>query len=200
MKRLTRILVTAVMLFTASVNAASPTESGFLSDYDRLIEGEYLEAYWVDLPALQQSASPDILLGAINVDNIEDHKGVTVRNCVEWLAHDLTAHRVISNNENARYRLDIAITYMDPGSSAARLLAGEFGAGHAQLQIEGKIVDTTDNKVVAAFAERRRSSGSLGAQDLTGNAGPHIIEHLVNLISADISSELVASFFKRQST
>ena len=84
------------------------------------------------------------------------------------------------------------------GSAAKRIWAGEFGAGHAKLQIEGKVVDTQSGEVIAAFAERRRSSGSLGAQDLKGDAGPHIIEHLVGLVSADINSELRASFIARQ--
>ena len=66
-----------------------------------------------------------------------------------------------------------------------------------QLQIEGKVVDTQSGEVVAEFAERRRSSGSLGAQDLKGDAGPHIIEHLVSLVSEDVDSELRASFRAR---
>jgi hypothetical protein len=86
---------------------------------------------------------------------------------------------------------------MDPGSRAKRLWAGEFGAGHAQLQIEGKVVDTENGEVIAAFAERRRSSGALGAKDLAGDAGPHIIEHLVSLVSADVNSELRATFTAR---
>jgi hypothetical protein len=177
--------------------AASPKPSGYLSDYDRLVEGEYLEAYWVDMPRVEKNAPPRFLLGEIAVSGIKDHKGVTVSDCVRWLRDDLLAKPAFSNGEGARYRLDLAITYMNPGSAAKRIWAGEFGAGHAKLQIEGKVVDTQSSEVVAEFAERRRSSGSLGAQDLKGDAGPHIIEHLVSLVSADIDSELRASFMAR---
>ncbi len=60
------------------------------------------------------------------------------------------------------------------------------------------MVAIESSEVVAEFAERRRSSGAIGLEDFGGDGGPHIIEHLVNLISADILSELEASFTARQ--
>ncbi len=197
MKNLRAIAVVVLCGLMSVGYAASPKPSGYLSDYDRLVEGEYLEAYWVDMPRVEKSAPPRFLLGEIAVSGIKDHKGVTVSDCVGRLRDDLLAKPAFSNGEGARYRLDLAITYMNPGSAAKRIWAGEFGAGHAKLQIEGKVVDTQSSEVVAEFAERRRSSGSLGAQDLKGDAGPHIIEHLVSLVSADIDSELRASFMAR---
>jgi hypothetical protein len=162
-----------------------------------LVEGEYLEAYWVDMARIKRSNPPRILLGEISVAGIKDHKGVTVTECAGWLKNDLLKGRIISKNREAMYRLDLAITHLDPGSAAKRLLAGEFGAGHAQLQIEGKVVDIESGEVVASFAERRRSSGAIGIEDMAGDAGPHIIEHLVSLISEDVNSELLASFLSR---
>jgi hypothetical protein len=188
------ILLSSLIL---AAHAAAPNASGYLADYDRLVEGEYLEAYWVDTSRVKRSSAPGILLGKIAVHGIKDHKGVTVTNCVDWLKSDLLKGRIISDRPEAKYRLDLAITHMDPGSAAKRLLAGEFGAGHAQLQIEGKVVDVETDEVVASFAERRRSSGAIGIEDMAGDAGPHIIEHLVNLISADVNSELLASFLSR---
>jgi hypothetical protein len=188
------VLLSSVIL---TAHAASPKASGYLSDYDRLVEGEYLEAYWVDMARVKRSNPPRILLGEISIAGIKDHKGVTVADCVGWLKNDLLKGRIISKNQEAMYRLDMAITHMDPGSAAKRLLAGEFGAGHAQLQIEGKVVDIESGEVVASFAERRRSSGAIGIEDMAGDAGPHIIEHLVSLISEDVNSELLASFLSR---
>lgn len=184
--------------FALSASAASPKPSGYLSSYDRLVEAEYLEAFWVDIPGITRTQSPRFLLGDISVGGIEDHKGVTVDDCVAWLRTDLLSSAAIGDDPAAAYRLDLAITHMDPGSAAKRLWAGEFGAGHAQLQIEGKVVNIESGQVVAEFAERRRSSGALGAKDLAGDAGPHIIEHLVSLISADVNSELLATFTARQ--
>jgi len=198
MKHLFLVLNVLLCGFILTGHAAAPKDSGYLSDYDRLVEGEYLEAYWVDMAQIQKSAAPSILLGKISTTGIKDHKGVTVADSVAWLKADLLGGTVISDGQpDAKYRLDLAITHMDPGSAAKRIWAGEFGAGHAQLQIEGKVVDIESGEVMATFAERRRSSGAIGVKDLGGDAGPHIIEHLVKLISTDVNNELLASFKAR---
>ena len=197
MKYLNRIITVLLSCMILTAHSATPKASGYLSDYDRLVEGEYLEAYWVDVGQIKRSNAPRIVLGEISIAGIEDHKGVTVADCVGWLKEDLLKGHIISNSQEAKYRLDLAITHMDPGSAAKRLLAGEIGAGHAQLQIEGKVIDIQSGKVLASFAERRRSSGAIGIEDMAGDAGPHIIEHLVSLISADVNSELLAAFISR---
>ena len=51
--------------FILSGHAASPKKSGYLSDYDRLVEGEYLEAYWVDITQIEKSDAPSMLLGVL---------------------------------------------------------------------------------------------------------------------------------------
>ena len=197
MKYLNLIITVLLSCMILTAHAVSPKASGYLSDYNRLVEGEYLEAYWVDMARIKRSNPPRILLGEISIAGIKDHKGVTVADCVGWLKNDLLKGRIISDSQEAKYRLDLAITHMDPGSAAKRLLAGEIGAGHAQLQIEGKVIDIQSGKVLASFAERRRSSGAIGIEDMAGDAGPHIIEHLVSLISADVNSELLAAFISR---
>jgi hypothetical protein len=174
MKYLHLAIIALVSGLVLTAHAAAPKDSGYLSDYDRLIEGEYLEAYWVDIAQIQRSAAPSMLLGEIPVAGIKHHKSVTVADCVGWLKRDLLERAVISHSQSdAKYRLDLAITHMHPGSSAKRLWAGEFGAGHepSQLQVEGKVVDIESGKVVATFAERRRSSGALGAKDLGAMPG-----------------------------
>ena len=195
MKSFSVILGVLFTVFTMTAQAASPKPSGYLSDYDRLVEGEYLEAWWVDMPAIERSKSPVVLLGDISPIKVKDHKGVSVEEAIGWLKADLLAGATVSYAAgDTPYRIDLAISYMDPGSAAKRIWAGEFGAGHAQLQVEGIVTDVRNNTVVAEFAERRRSSGAIGIEDLGGDAGPHIIEHLVNLIADDIDSELRASF------
>jgi hypothetical protein len=198
MKYVNLLITVLLSSVISTAHAAAPKASGYLSDYDRLVEGEYLEAYWVDMARIKRSNPSRILLGEISITGIKDHKGVTVTDCVGWLKNDLLKGRIVSEEQEAKYRLDLAITHMDPGSAAKRLLAGEFGAGHAQLQIEGKVIDVESNEVVASFAERRRSSGAIGIEDVAGDAGPHIIEHLTALISEDVNSELLATLLKRQ--
>ena len=49
MKYLHLAIITLISGFMLSGYAASPKKPGYLSDYDRLVEGECLEAYWVDM-------------------------------------------------------------------------------------------------------------------------------------------------------
>jgi len=75
------------------------------------------------------------------------------------------------------------------------LRRGELGAGHAQVQVEGKITNMSNGDLLATFAERRRSSGAVGFKDLGGDAGPALIKHMIGEISSDINDELRSSFF-----
>jgi len=172
-----------------------PSTSGYLSDYNRLKPGTYLEEFWVDTNQVNQSEPPNIVLGEISAPGIRDKEGVTVANCINWLTKGLLMGNAIADNKpDARYRLDVAITYMDPGSASARVLAGEFGAGHAKVQTEGKIVDIKSGELVATFAERRRSSGAIGMEDLAGGSETDLIELMIESISKDVNSELLSIF------
>lgn len=181
----------------ADTHAASPKPSGFLKDYSQLVEGEYLEAVWADMPAIQRSEAPEIMLGDIAMVGVSDGKDVSVTDCVSWLKRDILSGNIVSEQRDAPYRLELAITHLDPGSAAARILAGEFGAGHAQLQVEGRVLDVKNNHVVFRFAERRRSSGKIGLEDLDGKGAVHIFEHLAALVSSDVNNELLAAFIAR---
>ena len=172
-----------------------PTASGYLSDYHRMKPGSYLEEYWVDTKQVKKSEPPNIVLGEISAPGIIGKEGITVADCISWLTTGLLRGTAISDNKpDARYRLDVAITYMDPGSATARVVAGEFGAGHAKVQAEGKIVDVKSGQLIATFAERRRSSGAIGMDDLAGNPETNLIELMIESISKDVSSELSSTF------
>ena len=63
-------------------------------------------------------------------------------------------------------RLELAITEMTPGSSSVRLWAGEFGAGHAFVQVEGQVLYVESGTELATFCDRRRASGAAGLKDV----------------------------------
>ena len=137
------------ILFLAGC-ASSPAPSGYLSDYDQLHAGKYLEKYWADPGNIQKTASPIILLGTISVDKITDHKSISVAECITALKADLQRGGMISEkNQQAPLRLDLAITEMTPGQASMRLTVG---GGYAHIQIEGKVVDVQSGHVLAAFA------------------------------------------------
>lgn len=178
---------------TISAWAASPKPTGYLSDYDQLSHGQDLEAYWADGAAVEPAS--EILLGQISTEHVKDKKHITVSDCKNWLKRDMLEHTLFASEAaDAVYRLDLAITYMDPGSATKRIMAGELGAGHAQIQVEGKVIDIESGQTVASFAEKRSSSGAIGLEDLKGDSGPELIEHLIGLISDDVASELGRTF------
>ena len=147
-----RALRSSIITFgvvVVSAWAASPKPTGYLSDYSHLSHGHFLEAYWADSAAVEPAT--ELLLGQISALQIKDKKHITVSDCKDWLEHDILEHPLFSSDApNASYRLDLAITYMDPGSATKRIMAGELGAGHAQIQVEGKVIDTGSGETVAA--------------------------------------------------
>ncbi len=89
--------------------------------------------------------------------------------------------------------LHIAITEMTPGSAGGRIFAGELGMGHAFVQVEGRLVDLESGKDLVAFADRRRSSGAIGFEDMGGDAGPRLVRRMLKGIAADLVRELEQS-------
>jgi len=196
LKLLKRGIIVLVNGFVLAGCTSTPTTSGYLSDYSHLKPGKHLEEYWADTQQIKKSKGPNINLGKISIAGIHDKGGVTVADCISSLKTGLLGGDVISKNQStASYRLDVAITHMDPGSASARVIAGEFGAGHAKVQIEGKVVDIKSGQVVAEFAERRRSSGDIGIDDLGGDSGPGLIDMMIKSISEDVNRELRSTFY-----
>jgi len=188
-------VVISSLILNGCSSTPTPAISGYLSDYHRLKPGTYLEEYWVETSQIIKSETTGIVLGEVSAPGIVSKEGITVASCISWLTTGLLAGTAISENEpGAKYRLDVAITYMDPGSASARVLAGEFGAGHAKVQTEGKIVDIKSGGVIATFAERRRSSGAIGMEDLAGNSEKGLVELMIESISKDVNSELLSTF------
>ena len=195
MNRLFRSIVTISLFALVAGCASAPTNSGYLSDYGRLQAGGSLEKYWFDASRARKTESPSILLSDISTDMISDKKGVSVSDSISWLQSGLeNAGLISSDSRNASLKIEVAITFLDPGSAAKRVLAGELGAGHANVQVEGKVFDIENGDLVAAFAERRSSSGAIGLKDIGGDAGPGLIEQMIKLVTDDINSELEHTF------
>jgi hypothetical protein len=192
-------LTIALVALSALAGCSTPTASGYLADYDRLAEGQFLEEYWSDRSAIRAGGYSTIQLSEVSTDRIEDQKGITASECAELLRSSLVqgslGNIVASPSGTGRIaQLDVAITNMDPGSAAARIFAGELGAGHAWVQIEGSVVDPKSGEVLASFAERRRSSGAIGFEDVGGDSGPSQVRRMVRDIAIDIRKEIDASF------
>jgi hypothetical protein len=83
---------------------------------------------------------------------------------------------------------------MTTGSAFARMVAGELGAGHGWVQIEGRVTDEESGVLLVSFADRRRGSGAVGFRDLGGDSGPAMVREMITAIGFGIRSELDHAF------
>ena len=181
---------------TSALGCATASQSGFLEDYSRLQDGDHLEKYWADTTIIKTKEYSAIRVGDVDTTRISDQDDVTVEECAGWVGSALWANAgplattLKTGSEQADLELHLAITEMTPGSSAGRMFAGELGMGHAVVQVEGRLVDVESGQVVVAFADRRRSSGTIGLEDLGGNAGPGLVRRMLEQIASGLVHEL----------
>lgn len=195
-------------LLLSLYGCASPAiRTGYLLDYDRLYKGKHLENYWANKSLINESKYSTIRIEPINIDRILAQKGVTPDDCRRCVYDalrkegegSLQPHFVFDEQPDiAQVKLEIAITEMTPGSAVGRIFAGELGLGHAWIQVEGKVVDLKRIEEIAAFSDRRRSSGAIGLRDLGKDSGPILVCELLKQIAADIIYELKESFSFRK--
>jgi hypothetical protein len=180
------------------LGCASATQSGFLADYSRLESGRHVEKFWSDEAVIEDRRYSAVDLKAIDVTRISDTEDVTAEQSALWLKAALTSNlpwlrlrdAFAPDAGQAGAQLRVAITEMTPGSAAGRMFAGEFGMGHAIIQVEGEMVDLDSQAVVVAFADRRRSSGTIGFEDIGGDAGPRLVQRMLEELAADLAQEL----------
>jgi hypothetical protein len=198
-----RAILLMILGFWISGCTTQGARSGFLSNYEVLSQGKYLPGYWADQKAITQSQYPQILVAGIDTTKIIDQKGITVRDAQESLRQDLEVAAndlgvkkcfIFDKSGTSQALLELGITEMNPGSVAGRFWAGELGAGHAYVQVEGRLVDTVTHKTLATFSVRKRDSGAVGIQDVGGDVGPELVKEMLREISRNIISELKGTF------
>jgi hypothetical protein len=201
-KNLCFVIVVLFSMLILMGCASTPKKTGYLMDYDKLTKGQYLDNYWVNTPLVTKKKYSKISLSSISINRISDKKGVTAENCRDWLRNFLikaagsSGINILTKEDSTevQVRLDIAITEMTPGSAGGRVFAGEFGMGHAWVQVEGSVVDIASNEPIALFSDRRRSSGAAGLKDIAGDSGPSLVRGMLEQIAVDIIKELTETF------
>lgn len=197
----TLVTITALTVIISLGTGCSTTavKSDFLTDQQRLHKGKHIKNYWAT-DDLAKTTLARIYLEPIDTSRIQD---------VPEISRDTAAHTLkFAALENIRFpggwlvaeepqtataRMALAITYLHPGSVSGRFWAAEFGAGHAYVQVDGKIIDVVSGKEIACFMERRRDSGSIGFEDLGGNAGARMVKRMLERVAADFVKELSES-------
>lgn len=189
-------MITATLI-VSSVSCSTPVSTGYLDQQALHQPGQYLDGVWCSDRVGQKPAYSEVRVSSIQAIGIEDHRGVSTADAVAWLS----ARLGVSGGEDVLLRfsddgpvasLELAITEMDPGSAAARIWAGELGAGHAFVQVEGKLTDATDGTLLCELVQRTRASGAIGFRDVGGDSGPAMVKEMLGMIAAAVRDELRA--------
>jgi len=179
--------------------ATTATKSGFLSNYDRMHAGRFLQSYW-SAPELTSAACSKIYIAPIDTSRITNQGEVSVADIADWLEtgtalaiHQNDGWNNVDQAEGSTSKLEMAVTYYTLGSSAKRALVGQFGAGRAAVQVEGRLVDSATNKELACFITRQTDTGEGGLEDLGGDAGPELVQRMLERVGGLLMMELSAS-------
>lgn len=178
--------------------ASTGAKTGYLQNYGDLKRGTFLEGFYVS-PEAASANTALIQVGEIDTSKTpgtatyspsqaaNDLRGA-LKTAVQ--RHDQMSRYRFDGGGQANAQLDIAITEINPGSRAGRFFAAELGAGHAYVQVEGKLSSVPAGIVLATFSEKRRSSGLAGTLDMLQDAGPILMKQMLDGIAADIIQEI----------
>lgn len=193
------IISSTLIILLSSACTHPPRPTGYLEDYKQLRPGKYLEQFWSDRDRIVQGQYKRIVMGRIEARVVDSAKVTGIQAC-SWLRS-----AVLRGDTSAEYlafgagpgkkaRLDLAITEMTPGDAFARIMAGELGAGHAWVQVEGRVTDEETGVLLVSFADRRRGSGVIGFRDVAGDSGPSMLHEMIIAIGFGIRNELDRTF------
>jgi hypothetical protein len=184
---------------------ASVKPSGYLDNYSSLKSAAPLKKGLADSELKFQGAqslfvqAPKLAQAGIKVDNIQSRvysKEFAKRLGVELQEAKLFQQVAVETNGDTYngqdYVLETYIATLNPGNGFMRWAVG-MGAGYSDIQIEGKLIDKSKDKVVLQFADRRRESGN---PMLGFNVSAMNNDKQVNR-SLDHITEGIVAFFKR---
>ena len=189
----------AMVALVGSGCATTAKQSGFLSETSRLHSGRFLQNYW-SAPELTSQAYSKIYIEPVDTSRITNQREVSVADIADWLAtgvalavHQNSGWNTVDRAEESTSKLEMAVTSYTPGSSTGRALVGGLGVGRAAVQVEGRLVDSATNKELACFADRQTDTGTGGLEDLGGDAGPELVERMLEHVGTILMMELSAS-------
>lgn len=186
-------------LFAAAVTAGcSPAKrTGYLPSYGQLRSAEHVDKYWSDGSLHRHKR---IAVTKFELYGVEDRKGVTAKEAEAWLLEALVQQDADQPfllgraGGGGSATMEIALTRMRPGGRWGRILVGEFGAGQADAQIEGRIL--ADGKEIVAFAHRNRSKApkSNDYADLKADQGVALLKREIRACVADLRRQLALEY------
>lgn len=156
--------------------------------------GKNVDKIWVGDDAVSEIRSNGLVVEKIVIDSIKDEKGISRNECLNYLEKQIKDENfnigILSSDSNPQnYKLTFVFTNMSPGNAASRVWAGEFGFGHANVELQA-IIKNADGKRIVEMSDSRNNSGGIGFRDTFGDAGPTLVKELIEQISDNILREL----------
>lgn len=185
MKNSIYFLLIALLACATASCASAPTTPISLPKDVPLADGGYLDKVWLNRSAISEKLYSGIELSPITAIGVSDGKAVTVDDAKSWLREGFVGDSsrktpTVGTMTKSVARLNLVVTEIDPGSTAARFWAGELGAGHAWVQVEGTLLGLEDHPVLAYFAHRQRASGVLTLENSRGkDSSPVLIRRMM---------------------
>ncbi len=190
-----------VVLILVTFGCASVHKASFLDPYDTLRNGRYLERVSIsrDLNSIQDFA---IEVKNPSAKGAGQHAFFPPSEVEEYLLSALLSnldsvggikvYHEGAKKPSANYLvLETAVTELEPGSKFGRFMAGELGMGHSHIQVEGRLINPIDNKVLFAFVDRRAGS-AMGGMDITGGDPRTLVEDDLEGISNSLAKTLAS--------
>jgi len=161
--------------------------------------GRFVDLASFDRPSLSETGFTGVELRLVEGVGVSDVKNVTLEEALSWLREGLSRpadyRGVLEGDAGERPAyLDVAITELNPGSTVARFWAGEFGAGHAWVQVEALLRTEPGGSVVGRLVQRTRISGVASFQNSRGrDSGPVLLRQILFKAGVAIQRELAVA-------
>lgn len=194
------VLVAMFLCVVTLVGCASPPiRSDYAMDTPPLKKGSYLDNVWFDEDALSTNRYSEVRLEGVRGIGVSDQTNLTVDEAIKWLREatiEPGKDSVVLESTGPGQQtaiLELVIIELNPGSTAARFWAGELGAGHAWVQIEGMLTDANSHKLLGYFVDRDRKSGVTTFRNSRGvDSGPGLIQDIIEDMGKNIRKEIAA--------
>src|ERR1051325_1132343 len=190
-----RNLFFIVAIGFAVAGCASAKKSGFITDFERMPRGEHVDRFRSNPQLLTRDALAHVYVAEVDTSSVKDAPKVNSKELAGFLRqavnHALKQKGFTPEGDRGAVtsELQLAISELNPGDATARIIAAELGAGHAKVQCDGKLVSKSGAEI-AAFVDRRNSSGAIGFSDVGGDAGPKLMEDLLRKIAIKAVDDL----------
>jgi len=189
----------AVLMILLVSCTSTPIETDYSQGELPRTPGTYIDGAWFDFSKIAELGITGVELTSVEPFRVSDVKNITVDEALNWLREGLTERQttdqiLAGGKSGAVAELEVVLTELDPGSTRTRFWAGEFGAGHAWIQVEGIIKEAETGSVVGRLVQRTRISGVFGLHNSRAkDSGPVLVRQILLKAGRAFQSEVATA-------